>query len=345
MLLVTAQEMRLLDKISIRDFHIPSETLMENAGQGVAAAIQKWISKRSLKKASVAIFLGKGNNAGDGLVAARYLTQNGHAVSLIPLYSEGLSPDTQKQLKKLESFRLRKLSFPKDVEKILECDLFVDAIFGTGLDKEITGSTKELIQWMNESGKAIMAVDIPSGLSANTGRPHGIAIHAQTTVTFGWPKIGFYGESAKEYTGLVEVIDIGIPRESVRSLPSPTYLTERNDFLSLQKERLPGTHKGDYGHVLVIAGSNEMLGAGYLASVSALRAGCGIVTYALPASCFQKFESQYPEIIPAAIEDEGTKHFVPSSIKLLQKLCEGKDVVVLRPRFVPNPQTPKRQIC
>ncbi len=327
MQVVTAAQMRALDQITIEQYHVPSLTLMENAGQGVAAFV-----RNSPLQGPIAIFLGKGNNAGDGLVAARYLMQNGFSVILVPLFPvEQFSPDTQQQWQRLQNLRPKIFSFEKDKNKIAEAVCFIDAIFGTGLTKNLEGIAYEAVEWLNQTGKPIFSIDIPSGLSADTGEPQGTAIRAHTTMTLGLPKVGFFLPPAAPFVGKLETIDIGIPKEAIQQIKIKTYLTDPSDFMSLRKQRDLETHKGTYGHVLVVAGSKEMLGAGYLASLACLRAGAGLVSFALPKTSYEKFNTSYAELIPIAIPDGGAGFFNAESLPGLRKALEEKTVVVCGP--------------
>ena len=183
----------------------------------------------------------------------------------------------------------------KDLEK---ADLLIDAIFGTGLDAEVRGYYREVIDHLNTLQKPIVAIDIPSGLDANTGKPLGTAIRASLTVTFGLPKVGLLISPGPDYVGKLKVIDIGIPKNLVEEEKIQTHLLEEEEIRKwLSTPRRPDTHKGDYGHLLVIAGSVGKTGAAAMACEAALRMGAGLVTLAIPKSLNAIMEMKLTEVM------------------------------------------------
>jgi NAD(P)H-hydrate epimerase len=210
---VLADEMRRLDQAAILDFHIPSLTLMENAGRGVADLI-----RREFKPCRAAVFVGNGNNGGDGLVVARSLVESSFAVTVLMLGD----PACLKHDPKTNFLRFQRTGASVRIipESMSETDLFllakdseliVDAIFGVGLRRDIQGVMKTAVAVMNRTGRPVVSIDIPSGLDADSGRVRGAAVKATVTATLAIPKVGLAVADGPEYCGRVEIIDIGMP--------------------------------------------------------------------------------------------------------------------------------------
>ncbi len=334
MKLVTASQMQALDRAAIERYKIPSIELMERAGKGVADAV----AKRFPKKGVVAIVAGKGNNGGDGFVAARHLAKAGYKVRIYLLSPwTDLSPDarvnwdrlTEVKVSVAEAFGENDLK--KHASEFEAASCVIDAIFGTGLSSEVKGKYKNAIDLINSLLKPVVAVDVPSGLSADTGVPLGAAVRAKLVVTLGLAKVGLVTNMGHEYAREVEVVDIGIPKEATDALHSGYHLITPDMFNSYFAPRRDDTHKGTYGHVLVIGGSSGKMGAGLLTGRGALRSGAGLVTYVLPAMAFVKFDIRSPEIMIEAIADGGRGYFIKNSLQELKGVLEGKDVVAIGP--------------
>jgi len=213
---VSREEMREIDKKAIEEIGIPGVVLMENAGRSVANVIA---NMRPAEKSRVAIFCGSGNNGGDGFVCARHLYNKGFNISVALLGKiADVKGDAEINLKIISHMGIAILEINEFSklpwqEVISNADIIVDAIFGTGLKKEVKGIYADVIKRINDSKKLIVAVDIPSGLDANSGLPLGVAVRSTKTVTMGLRKIAFDNSSAAEFTGEVIVADIGIPRD------------------------------------------------------------------------------------------------------------------------------------
>lgn len=334
MKIVTSEQMRALDRKAIQEHGTASLGLMERAGSGLARLV------RSLTGEGEPVFVvcGRGNNGGDGLVAARLLAASGVAVrvAVLGLQNE-LSMDAQANLKRLVALGIgvRHITDEAALEtirsEVLMTPVIVDAIFGTGLARDVQGLARKAIELMNASKARIVSADIPSGLSADSGAVHGIAVRAAATATFGLPKRGLFVGDGPEHAGRVEVVDIGIPEEEAANVSSDLLLAQPMDVLRAFPERGLNSHKGTYGHVLVFAGAKGHLGAGYLTSLAALRAGAGLVTYALPAGAFEKFDARYPEIMCDAIPDAGTAAFSGKGLEDALALLEGKNAFAVGP--------------
>jgi NAD(P)H-hydrate epimerase len=197
---LSVREAQELDRRAREEFHIPSILLMEHAGKAVADVAAK-LGRRFV------VVLGTGHNGGDGLVAGRHLHLKGRDVRIRPLKPlDSLQGEPLVQARMVQA-----LGLPRT--ETFDGSVIIDALFGIGLNRDVTGPAADLINRMNASGRSIVAVDIPSGLDGDTGRPRGIAVRADVTVTFGYPKIGFRERGAKQYLGRLVVADIGYPRE------------------------------------------------------------------------------------------------------------------------------------
>ena len=322
------EEMRNLDREAIEKFKIPDAILMENAGQAVYFVIH---NEFGIKGKRFIIFCGIGNNGGDGFVVARKLLSNGGMVTVFLLGdSEKLTGCAKVNFDILSTLPIhieRLTSVEQITSSLLYCDAVVDAIFGTGLTRDIGGIYKEVIELINESGTTVFSVDIPSGVNGDTGQIMGYAVRADYTITFGLPKLGNVLFPGFDLGGKLYVTHI--------SFPPPLYNTdtikiETNDPLPIP-EREDDTHKGSYGKVLFIAGSSQYLGAPYFSALSFLKAGGGLSYLASPESITNFLANKGSEIVfaPQKETDKGSL-----SIKAKDQLLEFSDrvdVVVMGP--------------
>lgn len=341
--LVTAAQMQGLDRLAIDQFKIPSLQLMEQAGKNVAEIVRENLTS---KNGAVAIVVGKGNNAGDGLVVARYLKEWGIDVVLFVMAEVSeLSADAAANWRQLEKDPPHIISFTtednirKNAVHLRESALIVDAIFGTGLNAELTGKYRLAIEAINKSVKPVVAIDVPSGISADSGHVLGAAVRARVTVTFQLPKLGLVISPGSEYTGRLRVVDIGIPKAAISSVKTPYHLSSPDLFRNCFASRDPNSHKGSFGHVLVVAGSSGKMGAGLLTSRGVLRCGAGLVTYALPQAAFDKYDSRFPEIMVEGIADGGRGYFDKQSAAGIAETLAQKSVVAIGPGIGTNPET------
>jgi ADP-dependent NAD(P)H-hydrate dehydratase / NAD(P)H-hydrate epimerase len=332
MKLVTREEMQEMDRMAIQERGIPSLALMENAGRGVAELIEKEFPRSQFPQ--VAVLCGKGNNGGDGFVVARVLRQAGYEVKVYLLAPE-------EEYKGDALVNLHRLSFPtlplhtprllRDQEKdIRRATLLVDGIFGTGLDRPIRGFTAELIRFLNNTRRPMVAIDIPSGLCANTGRVLGEAVRADVTATLHLPKRGLALGPDAERAGVIRVIPIGIPPDLEGKIRRKEFLIVSDVFRDLFKPRKRNTHKGTYGHVLTVAGSRRKIGAALMTSRAALRAGAGLSTLALPECAYQKIDPKFSEVMFEPQQDDG-EVFAEASFSSLLKLMAGKSSLAMGP--------------
>jgi NAD(P)H-hydrate epimerase len=337
MKVATAEQMQELDRKAIEAYRIPGIVLMENAGRGATEVISNTFP--DLQKMKIAIVAGKGNNGGDGFVIARYLLNRRISVKVYLLAdSKGLRGDAETNFQIFQRMKGEVISVPssKDYQKVKKelekFDLLIDAIFGTGLDAEVRGYYREVIDHLNTLQKPIVAIDIPSGLDANTGKPFGTAVRASLTITFGLPKIGHVISPGLDYVGKLKLVDIGLPKKLVEEERIQTYLLENDEIRGwLSTPRRPDTHKGDYGHLLVIAGSVGKTGAAAMTCETALRIGAGLVTLAIPKSLNAIMEVKLTEVMTEPLPETPKQTLSLRAFSSILRLCENKKAVIIGP--------------
>jgi NAD(P)H-hydrate epimerase len=301
MKVVTATEMREIDRSTIAEVGIPGTVLMERAGVAVAEHVLCHYAPER-----VLVLAGTGNNGGDGLVAARELFNRGVSARVLMAGTRAkLSPDCRFQYEIIRKMRVpvehRTLPTPRDMHGAL----VIDALFGTGLVRPITGQVAEAIASLNASDSTVVSVDMPSGISADTGQVLGAAVQADATVTFGAPKRGHFLHPGAGHTARLLVRDIGFPRSLLEEVSGQ--LLVKDDMSLLVPGRPAASHKGDYGHVLVLAGSRGKTGAALMAARGALRTGAGLVAIGIPEHLTGSLQSAALEemILPLADTGEG----------------------------------------
>ncbi|MBI3325308.1 MAG: NAD(P)H-hydrate dehydratase [Nitrospinae bacterium] len=344
MRVTTAAEMRQLDRLAIDTYGIPGAVLMENAGAQVVRLL--WQEYPDLQTRRVAVLCGRGNNGGDGFVIARYLHNAGVSVAAFLMGEQAsIRGEARVHLDILTRLgvAVQEVTTAEAVQHIRAqlsaYDLLIDALLGTGLNAEVSGSMREMITAMNAAGRPIVSVDIPSGLSADAGARLGEHIRADLTVTIGLPKRGLLLYPAAEHVGKLVVVDIGFPaavreHESVRC-----HLLLAHEIARLLHARRADTHKGTYGHVLVVAGGIGKTGAGALASLAALRSGAGLVTWAVPQSLNAAMEAKLTEImtVPMPECDEGL--LGAAAAKRILEWLDGMSALVIGPGLGTHPET------
>jgi NAD(P)H-hydrate epimerase len=336
MILVTAGEMQEMDRQTIENHGIPGLELMENAGRGATLALLAQFGDRV--KAGVGIICGKGNNGGDGFVIARYLAEKGINVGVYLLArTAAVKGDAAANLKRLSALNLPVNEIPdedtflKTKSSLSRYGLIVDAILGTGLTSEVKGFFKTVINFINSTGIAVFAVDIPSGLNSDTGQPCGTCIRAQGTATFALAKIGHFTYPGAEYTGKLEIIDIGIPQSVVQDVGPKQYLLTPEQIRSYLRPRSADTHKGRTGHLLVVAGSTGKTGAAAMTAISAMRAGAGLVTLGIPASLNSIVETQVLEVMTTPLPEYQNGILGDNAIDDIQQQAAGKTCLAIGP--------------
>jgi len=335
MFVVTAAEMRQLDRLTIDKYGVPSLKLMERAGKGVVDVILK--NFPGAAKRGVLVIVGKGNNGGDGLVIARLLRKGKVPCEVVGLAPrDELSPDSKVNLKR---YLAKKGSFSEVLpgqmdrlsHKLKGKAILVDALLGTGLSHSVTGFYGEVIELMNASGIPIVAVDVPSGLDADRGHPLGATIKAEVTVTLGLPKIGQLTYPGASYVGDLVVADIGIRPEAIAEVRPCVELLDARDLRWVVPRRAPDAHKGTSGHLLVMAGSRGKTGAALLACRAAMRVGAGLVTLAAPRGLNDILAGALLESMTETLGEADADTLVPLSEADWKRLLQRKDVVLFGP--------------
>ncbi|MBM4262127.1 MAG: NAD(P)H-hydrate dehydratase [Deltaproteobacteria bacterium] len=310
MIVVTSQQMRELDRLTIQKHGVPSLTLMERAGAGIAQAILEKFGKAA--KRGVLIVCGKGNNGGDGFAVARLLKKKRIPCEVALLArQEQLSPDAAHNLRLFLKLKGKVSEIAADQLFLLQrCihakGLLVDAILGTGMKNEVRGLFAEAINLMNASGLPTIAVDIPSGLDTDRGVPLSVSIQAEMTVALGYAKLGEVIHPGLDYCGDLVVADIGIDHRALDEVAPKTELLTAKQVATLVPRRGADTHKGTYGHVVVMAGSRGKTGAAILACRAAMRTGAGLVTLAAPRGLNNIFASSLIEVMAEPLADNGS---------------------------------------
>jgi NAD(P)H-hydrate epimerase len=318
-------------------YNLSTSVLMERAGAAVAGEVEKMASPAS----RVLIVCGKGNNGGDGFVAARLLKARDYNVVVYGLANrDELPPVARDAYDRLTDDIETILGF--DNERFDEClddaDLVVDAIFGFSLKGPVRGTAVEAIDKINASGKPVLSVDLPSGLEADTGMVYERAIEADATVTFGTPKVGMLLQPGAEYVGEIIVADIGIPVEIIEA-NSEIRVLERADIITHMPVRTHEIHKKSAGQILVIAGSRGMSGAAVLAARAAYRMGAGLVAIAAPDSISPVLNSSVIEAIVYPQAETGVGTLSSIGYEAILELSSNYDVVLIGPGLSTNSET------
>ncbi len=337
--IANAKEMQLIDTVAIKKYGIDGTLLMERAGLSVVSKINEIfsIATPGSRISTVIILCGGGNNGGDGFVIGRILHNQGHRVKIfITVKPEALRGDAKLNYSIAKKFGVEILDMKgfisgKSTRLNSHC-LIVDAIFGTGLSKDIRTPVSQIIKKINNSSARVFSVDIPSGISSDTGQIMGCAVKAEYTVTFGLAKRGHFLYPGADYTGKLFIEDIGFPRTLLESGRIKVRLPEKKDVLALLPERLKNTHKGSYGHVLLIAGSRGKTGAALMAARACLRTGAGLVTIGVPESLVDTFQSRVTEemILPLSDKGNGTLS-IKAFNKIQDFLAKSGDVLAIGP--------------
>jgi len=343
MRVLNTQQMREADRRTIDEVGIPSIVLMENAGRQAVAAMEA--AFEDLATMHVGVVCGRGNNGGDGFVVARTLIQRGVETSVFLLGSVAdVRGDARTNLEVLGRIGLTVVEITNAQEwelhssELSRCELMVDAILGTGFHGQLSGLLETVVADINGLGVPIVAIDLPTGLSADTPDVEGEAIEASMTITLGAPKIPLILPPADTYSGDLVIADIGIPFPILDDVEGPYIeLLTRERMRELVPARTADSHKGDFGRVLVIAGSVGRTGAAHLAAVGALRSGAGLVTVATPRSCLPIVAAMAPEYMTEGLEETaaGTVDFAA-----LDRVLDFKaDVIAVGPGLGQSPGT------
>lgn len=344
MRLVKASEMQEMDRMTIRELGIPGVVLMENAARGATKIFLDHFDHDEGE--DVVVLCGRGNNGGDGYVMARYLHEAGLNVKVFVLSDLGkISGDALINLEIIQRMNLEIKEVPGPEaweacrQAITECDYIIDGILGIGLNSPVRGFYRQIIEEANASEKPIMAIDIPSGLHADTGQIMGVAIKAALTVTFGFPKPGQVVFPGAGLVGRLAGVDIGIPEMVSNRIPARCHMIEPRDFRPLLNAEKLDIHKGNRGHLLILAGSTGKTGAATLTALGALRAGAGLVTVGVPESLNPIFENKLTEAMTVPLPETPEGSLSLGAEKEIEKLWDGKTALAIGPGLSANKET------
>lgn len=321
--LLTGKQAQALDRHAMDVVGFPGLVLMEKAAMTLAQVLMD----REGFRHGFLFICGIGNNGGDGLAAARLMHQQGYSVAVVMIgEAERLSEDAQKQITLAVACDVPFVTLSSIQEDSLY-DILIDGLFGVGLGREISGVYAKVIQWMNNSCKKIYAIDIPSGIHAETGEVMKEAVQADVTVTFGANKLGLVLYPGCEYAGEVYVGDIGYAECSYESIENPAYYCELEDLDVILPKRISDGHKGTFGHVVIVGGSRGMCGAPLLAARAAYCAGAGLVKVVSEEANRSILQTGIPE---ALFESFGNQQMDPD-YERLEKVIDAGDVFVVGP--------------
>lgn len=315
--LLTGCEMKNWEKQAMEQYRVPSLLLMERAAQ----AVVERVTSGCYDLHRVLVACGTGNNGGDGLAVARLLKAKGIRVEVCLTGAlDRLSEEAKQQMEMYRAVSGKFVTAPA----YDEYTVIVDAIFGIGCNREITGIAAEVIEEINHADAPVISIDVPSGISADTGTVCGCAVKADVTVTFFTWKLGMMLYPGREYCGRIFLADMGIPFEKPEQCQAVTYDSE--DIKKLP-ERKADSHKGTYGKVLVMAGSPKISGAAYLAAAGAYRIGAGLVKLYTPKENLFAMQTLLPEALIEVYDRERPL------VKQLKQCMEWADAIVIGPGF------------
>ena len=336
MYLVTAGEIQKMDRLTIESFGIPGRVLMENAGRGATQILFEKFGE--LKNKKVGIVAGRGNNGGDGFVIARCLAQKGIKATIYILSKRAaIKGDAAANLNLLDPLSIPVVEIPDRKAfsthrtSMLHQEIWVDAILGTGLKSEVKGYFRKIIEFINSLNKPVFAVDIPSGLDSDTGQPCGACICAHATATFAFAKTGHILFPGANYTGDLEIVEIGIPSHIAEEVRPRQYLLTPDMISNYLKPRQLDDHKGDAGHLLLLAGSPGKTGAAAMTAMSAMHAGAGLVTLGLPKGINAILETQIIEAMTFPLPETVDGMLDESSFNGIMGLLSGKRCLAIGP--------------
>jgi len=344
MKLATAEIMRRLDQRAIEEFGIPGLVLMENAARSTVSAMFRLFPDLLTKR--VGIFAGRGNNGGDAFAVARYLLNRGVFCQVYLLTAqEEVQGDAATNLKILtrmggEIFSVLNVEeLEARQAQVAKNDLLIDGILGTGLKGPVKGLYREVIEFINSLHLPVVAIDIPSGLDADKGQVLGTCIRASLTVTFGLAKRGLLVQPGLQFVGKLVIADISIPSSAIEAERIKDNLIEGSEFSHLLLPKKPNAHKGDFGHLLVLAGSPGKTGAAAMVCQAAVRVGTGLVTLGIPESLNPIMEVKITEAMTEPLPETQDKTLAFRGHKRIRDLFFHKNALALGPGLSVNPET------
>lgn len=324
-------QMRDFDRHAIEACGVPSLVLMENAGRGATDVLERSLLAGRAAGARAVVVCGTGNNGGDGFVVARHLAvRDGAAQVFVVGDVERLTDDARAHLEAWRGLRgdVHELGSGADVTQLERAmhdgDVVVDALFGTGLDRAISGHPARVVKAMNAARRPRFALDLPSGLDADSGAVLGVAVDARVTATFAHHKLGLLTPGGARLAGDVHVVDIGVPGSLVAHVGASAQLLSPEDVRGWLPPREPAVHKASAGHVAVVGGSPGRIGAPQLVARGAMRAGAGLVTVVTWPETATAIESTILEAMTARITPGAL-------VESLDDVLSGKDAVAVGP--------------
>jgi len=339
MKICSVEEIRLLDRLAVEKYGLSEEVLMENAGHAVYSLIVKFTG---VKDKFFVVVCGTGNNGGDGLVVARKLYSNGGKVIVFVIGSlEKFKGVAKKNLVRVLKAGIKVIEITDEKmikhfeENLVEADAVIDAIFGTGLSREVKGIHRKVIETINKYGKTVYSVDIPSGISGDSGKVMGVAVKATYTVTFGLPKLGNLLYPGYEYCGQLYVSHISYPP----SISNAHFLKKEINIPVPLPPRKKTGHKGTFGKALFIAGAFGYFGAPYFSAMAFLKAGGGYSRLAAPRSIIPYIASKGSEIVFLPLEETEIGSISLVNKEKLLEYTENSDFVVMGPGLSLNEET------
>ncbi|MBM7557694.1 NAD(P)H-hydrate dehydratase [Halanaerobacter jeridensis] len=332
--LVSGAQMGQIDRYTIEELGIDGVVLMEQAGRRVTEEILAEYS--ALEK--VVVLAGKGNNGGDGFIISRLLEQEGIAVQTFLVGNKDeITGDAWVNLEILERLddQVTEVTTAADVENLpsdlKQADLIVDAMLGTGIKGKLRGLFPNIIDLVNEVNTEVTAVDIPSGVEADSGIVREMAVQAQQTVTFALPKLGLLLYPGAKFVGQLKVVDIGIPKQAIAQQEIETNLITADLATKLLPLRDDDSHKGNYGKLLLVAGSTGMTGAAVLTARASLKMGAGLVTVGIPSSVNPILETKLTEAMTYPLAETRDGSLDVGAIEQVEKLMSSRDVLAIGP--------------
>jgi ADP-dependent NAD(P)H-hydrate dehydratase / NAD(P)H-hydrate epimerase len=335
MKIVTGQQMANIDKTTIEELGMPGAVLMENASRAFCRTFVEFLAG---EKPPVLVLCGSGNNGGDGFCIARILAGWGFSVKIAHVGKESsLKADAETNYQLARNFGLEIINIDSENRMNLlkteldRCKWIIDALFGTGLNEPVRGTTGKVLEIASGSGKKCAAVDIPSGISSDTGQKLGSVIKADLTVTFGLPKWGHFILPGAEFRGKLVVADIGFPSHLLKSAEFEGELISAEMVRNLLPLKPMSAHKSTTGRLSVLGGSRNLLGAAVIAGKSALRAGTGYVTLHIPHSLELFVQAGAMELVTMDLPDDGEGHFTEDAGKNFFEQTENSSALAVGP--------------
>ena len=336
MRVLLSEEMRNLDQVTEKNIGIPQVLLMENAGHAIASVAETYLE--GCAGAKIIILAGKGNNGGDGFSSARWLQNRGSEV--IVFLSNAETEVQGAASEELQFFlnaggQVETINSGDELEMLAnickEADLIIDALLGTGFVGELTPKYREFCKCINQAEGIVLAVDIPTGVEADTGFVDENAVMADVTVTMALPKVGLYLYPAVDYVGEVLVADIGIPANIIAQNTEKRFLLTEEIVLNLMPLRLGNAHKGDAGRVAVVAGSPSYTGAAALCSEAAVKIGAGLVTLMTSASVKDILSVKLTEVMVRPLSENAPGNLTASAGIDVLNMAEKVNVLAIGP--------------